>query len=114
MEERPTLLEPLIEHIEAFGKTSLALIKLKSTDKAVDIAANFVLRLFAFISILLFMLLASIGLALWLGEMFVHIWYGFFMVAGAYALIGLVLYLLAHEWIKKIIKNSMIAQIFNL
>jgi hypothetical protein len=108
-----SIIEPLIEKIEAYGNTSLDLIKLKSIDKASTLAANFTSRLVALFSISMFVIVASIGIALWLGEACGKLYYGFYLVGGGYGVLGLVLYFVAHNWIKKGISDSIISQILN-
>lgn len=113
MEDKSNIMEPLIEKVEEFGSTSFELLKLRSLEKTINVGANFISRFFAFISILMFLFIANIGIAFWLGDMLGNVWYGFFAVSGFYALLGFVLYFIAHDWIKKCIGNSLISQIFN-
>ena len=61
----------------------------------------------------MFVLIASIGLALYLGENLEKVYYGFFLVAGGYGLVGFVLYFIAHNWLKKSISSTIISQILN-
>ncbi len=113
MAENQSIIEPLIEKVEAFGITSLELIKLKSLDKAATIGATFTSRMIALLAISMFVMVASIGLALFIGDQMEKVYYGFFVVAGGYGLLGFVLYFLAHNWIKKSIGNSFISQLLN-
>lgn len=108
-----SIIEPLIEKIEAYGTTSLALIKLKSIDKATSLAGNLISRVVALLSISMFVIVASIGIALWLGEECGKIYYGFYLVGGGYGILGLVLYFVLHNWIKKGICDTIISQILN-
>lgn len=114
MEEHNSIIEPLLEKVEAYGISGFELIKLKSIDKAAEFSSNVISRFFALLSILMFLVIASIGLALWAGELLGKLWYGFFSVAAFYALLGFVLYFLAHNWIKRSISNSFISHIFNI
>ena len=41
MEDKVNLLEPLLEKVEAYSKTSFELIRLKALDKTADVAAMF-------------------------------------------------------------------------
>lgn len=113
MAENQSIIEPLIEKVEVFGATSLELFKLKGIDKASSFAANISSRLIASLALAMFVVVASIGLALYLGEQFDKVYYGFFIVAGGYGILGFVLYFLAHQWIKKSISNTIIAEILN-
>ena len=61
----------------------------------------------------MFVIIASFGIALWLGEECGKLYYGFYIVAGGYGVLGFVLYFLLHNWIKKGICDSIISQILN-
>jgi hypothetical protein len=60
-----------------------------------------------------FLLLANIGLALWIGFMLGKAYFGFFCVAGFYALLGFVFYFLMHKWLKRSISNAIISNTLN-
>lgn len=113
MENKATFLEPLFERAEEYGKTSYELFKLKTIDKTVGIASTFVSRSIAVIFFLMFILIANIGIALWLGDLLGKLYYGFFCVAGFYMIIGTVLYFFMYEGIKKRISSIIISQILN-
>ena len=61
----------------------------------------------------LFFITLNFGIALWLGDLIGKIHYGFFVVAGFYALIGLILYIFRNKWIKKPLNDSMINEMLN-
>jgi hypothetical protein len=113
MTDNQSIIEPLIEKVEAFGITGLELIKLKSIDKVAMLTGAFTARLLAILTLSIFLVIASIGLALYLGDNMEKMYYGFFIVAGGYGLLGFVLYFIAHNWIKKNIENTIISQILN-
>jgi len=113
MVENQSIIEPLIEKTEAYGTTSLALIKLKSIDKIANFASSFGSRLIAIFSILMFLMIASFGLAFYLGEQMEEFYYGFYVVAGGYGLLGLVLYFVVHNRVKKGLNDSIISQLLN-
>lgn len=113
MEDKKTILEPLFERAEAYGKTSYELFKLKAVDKTTGVASTFVSRAIAFFVISMFISVASIGLAIWLGDVLGKLYYGFFCVAGFYGIVGGVLYFFMHNWIKKCVSNSIIVQLLN-
>lgn len=113
MIESQSIIEPLIEKIEELSKTSLALIKLKGIDKVANTASSFGSRLIAGLSITMFLMVASIGLALYIGEQMEKVYYGFFVVAGGYALLGFVLFFILHNSIKKGLNDAIITQILH-
>lgn len=112
MEEREFHpLESLLESGEEFGKTSFELLKLKALDKSTGLASGIVFNLIVIIILTLFFLMGTLGIALWLGEILGKIWLGYFIVAGFYAVIGLVVYFFMHEWIKKVVSNTIIKHV---
>lgn len=113
MENKTTIFEPLFERAQAFGKTSFELYKLKAVEKTSGISSTFVSRAIAFFVLFLFVLMASFGIALWLGDVLGKAYYGFLCVAGFYGIVGGVLYFFMHNWIKKGVNNSIIKEILN-
>ena len=111
MNVNASMIESLIERTTEYGKTSLELIKLKTLDKSADVVSSFVPNFIVVVFILSFMLFCSLGLSLWLGEILGKIYYGFFVVAGIYAVTGLFFYLAMHKWIKRIVGNNFIKQV---
>ena len=108
-EYRP--LESLFEKGEEFGKTSFELIKLQALDKSTAIASAVVFNMVVILIFSLFFLMATIGAALWIGGILGQLWYGFFAIAGFYAIVWIVVYFFMHEWIKKIVSNSIIKRV---
>jgi len=112
MEAKANLLEPLLERVEQYGKTSFELLKLKSVDKTADIVSTLISRLFLAIVLSFFALTLNIAIALWLGDLLGKNYYGFLIVASFYGLIGIILFFV-HPRIKVRVNNSIIAQMFN-
>ncbi len=113
MEDKKNFIEPLLERVEEYGKTSFELFKLKALDKTVGVASTLVSHSVVGLVLSMFFIILSIGIALWLGELLGKSYYGFFCVAGFYGIVGSVLYFFMFNWIKKHISNSMISQILN-
>ncbi len=112
METEPSIIEPLLDRAERYGKTTLELIKLKALDKSADITSGLVSRLFLAIVASIFTITLNIAIALWLGSLLGASYYGFFIVASFYGLICIVLYFI-HPIIKIRINNHIIEQILN-
>jgi hypothetical protein len=113
MEENSGTFETLLEKAEDFSKTSLKLIKLKAVEKisqGVSSAASKIAGLFFFI---LFFFFASVALSLWLGDVLGKIWYGFSAVAAFYGILCAILIFVKHNWLKKIVENSIIKQMLD-
>ncbi|MBK6285922.1 MAG: hypothetical protein IPF54_27460 [Draconibacterium sp.] len=113
MDEKYKYIEPLIESIEAYSKTGVELVKLKTIDKVADGTSSMVAWLPVIIALILFFIIVNFGLALWIGSMLEMIYMGFFIVAGFYALAGIILYIFKDKWIKKPLYVSMINQMLN-
>ncbi len=101
-------IENLISATGDYVETKSELIKYQAIDKISDavssMASGFVLLLAGFF----FFLILSIGISIlagqWLGQMYI----GFFLVAGVYALAGLLCYAFRKKWFKQPIANLLI------
>jgi pilus assembly protein TadC len=112
MDTETNLIEPLLEKVEQYSKITFELIKLKSVDKTADIASRLFSRLLLTGILCLFTLTLNIATALWLGSMLGKNYYGFFIVASFYALIGIVI-LFIHPLIKASVNNAIIEKMLN-
>jgi len=112
MDAKLSIIEPLIERVEQYSKTSFELIKLKATDKAADISSTLISRLLLTVTLLMSVLTFNTAVGLWVGELLGKIYYGFFAVTAFYALVGVVLYF-AHPFIKFRLSNTIIKQLLN-
>ena len=113
MEDKTLILEPLYEKVEAYTKTTLELMKLKTIDKTAQVTSTFVSRVIAILLFSLSIIILSIGVSFWLGDLLGKNYYGFICVALFYTLIGTILYFFMHESLKKSISNSIITQMLN-
>jgi len=107
------MLEELLEKAEAYGQLNVELLKLKALEKTASAASNAASALTGLILLLMFLCMAGVGIALWLGDLLGKTWYGFFIVAGVYALFGLILLLTKDNWIKRLVSNSLIQHVLN-
>ncbi len=112
MEDHTTLIEPLFERLEAYGKTSYELFRLKTIDKVAGVISSLVSRSIAIIILTMFIIIVNIGIALWLGDLLGKLYYGFFCVAGIYGLAAIIIFAM-HDSIKKSIGNSIISKMLN-
>jgi uncharacterized membrane protein len=108
MEENTKLLESLLESASEYGKTSYELVKLKALDKTSDVVSSLVPHSVVIVLVASFMLFLNLGLALWLGDLLGKMFYGFFVVAAFYILIGLIIHFFLHTWIKRLVGNYFI------
>ncbi len=110
MDTSASLLESLFEKAETFGKTTYRLSKLKSVETTISVATSLLSRLVVFLVFSLFILVLNIGIALWLGQLLGKSYFGFFIVAAFYLLVGILLHFFLHKWIKKPIADIIISQ----
>lgn len=110
MNDNDSPIETLFEKVEDYGKTTIELLKLKAIDKSADIASSFVIQIAFFIFITLLVITLNIGLALWIGELLGKSYYGFFVIAGFYALIAILIRSILHQWIKIAVGDFIINQ----
>jgi len=108
MEDKAKLIESLLESAAEYGKAGYELVKLKALDKTSDAVSSFIPHSIVFVLIAIFILFLNLGLAFWIGEIMGKIFIGFFIVAAFYGIIGIILHFFMHNWLKKVICNSII------
>jgi hypothetical protein len=59
----------------------------------------------------LFTLFFNLGMSYWLGEIVGNNYYGFFIVAAFYLIVGLGIHFFVHKWFKKKLCNYLIKQL---
>lgn len=111
MEENAKLIESILESTAEYGKTTFELVKLKALDKTTDVVSSLFPVSIVFILIVIFIFFLNFGLALWLGEILGKTLYGFFVVAAFYGVLGIVVRLFMHKWLKKVAGNFFIKQV---
>lgn len=114
IQEKKELIEDLFEKVEEYAKTNVELIKLKATDKVADIVGSLVAKIAIVILAFFFILMINIAIAFWIGNAMGKTHYGFFVVAGFYALITIVLFIFQDKFIKSPINNSIIEQVLKV
>lgn len=112
MEGKDNVLESLIESAEEFGKTSIELLKYKALDKATFVASSIVLNVTVFLIAILFIIMLSIGAALWIGEALDKAYLGFLIVSAFYALCAISFYFFFGGSIKRLVTSIILKQIF--
>jgi hypothetical protein len=112
MEENPHLAESLLEKTIDYFKSSILLVKLKAIDKTADIVSTIIPHAIVYILIGAFILFLNFGIALWLGEILGSFFYGFFVVAGFYGILGTIVHFFFRKRIKKKIANKVVQQLF--
>ncbi len=108
MEEERSHIEVLVDKTGDYARKKVELYKLKIVDKSADVVSTIAADITIISILVLFILIVNIGLALWLGELLGKNYYGFFCVAGFYALSGIIFYSFREKLIKHPVRNSII------
>jgi len=110
--ETPTEhLESLFANAGEYLENKTELWKLKIIDKTSEAASSIVEKLVLVIILLNFFLLLNIALALLIGYWLGYSFYGFFVLAGFYGIVGLIIHLSRDKIITTPITNSIIQKI---
>jgi hypothetical protein len=112
MDDNVKLIESLLENTFKYGVGEIKLVKLKTLNKTSDVVSSLVPHAVAFFIFFLFLLFLNFGLAFWLGEIIGNNFYGFFVVAAFYAIVGMAMHFFMHKWIKRKIGNYLVKQMF--
>lgn len=108
MEDNAKMIESLYERAMDYGKTSFDLVKYKTLDKSSDVASSVIPHSITFLLIASFLIFFNLGIAFWLGEILGSAFYGFFVVAAFYGILGIFVHVVMHKWLKKNIYNYII------
>lgn len=111
-ETEKSFTERIYEKAEQYVKTTVELYRLKTIHTVSDVVAALATGFVIWVIIFLFLLFLSLGTAFYLGEVLGGLHYGFFIVAGIYVLVGLIIYMLRVKCLKIRINDFIIRQIF--
>jgi hypothetical protein len=108
MENQSPSFGTLFEHAGEYLETRLDLLKLQAIDKASDAASSAVSRLAIVLIGVFALLLLNVGLSLWVGDLVGKDYLGFFIVAGFYILLAVIIHFAKDTWIKGPISTMII------
>jgi hypothetical protein len=111
MNNQVSQIQLLFKELEALGKTTIALTKLRAIAKFADVASSMVVRVIIFAILWLFVLIISMAFALLVGELLGKVYYGFFCVGFFYAFVIIILCIFKKKWLKMPISNHIILQL---
>lgn len=112
MEDNSIHFDELLKKLEEYGNSNVELFKYKAVDKfSVILSSLMTLRIVA-VGFILFFLVLSSGVALWLGEILGKTYYGIFIISGVYGIIALALYF-SREKIRQSICDTIVSKAFN-
>ena len=113
MENKTTNGEELFYKLKDYGDTRLDLFKLKSINKVSGFLSSLITSVVLMVLLFLVVLCITIGAALLLGSLTGSAYYGFFIMAGIYIIIGLVLFYNKDKAIKTPISNKLIKDLID-
>ena len=113
MESKPTDVENLFQKLKDYADVRVDLFKLKTINKVSGFVSSALTRMIMTGVFCIVFLCITIGLALWIGDCTGKSYYGFFIVGGAYLIIGLVLYSLRGKLIKGLISDKLIKEMID-
>lgn len=108
MENQASAFESLFEKTSDYIETRVELLKLQAVDKSSDVASSVTSKLIIVLLISFFLVMANIGVALLIGDALGKLYWGFFIVAGFYLLVGLIFYAFRNQLLKTPMSNYIV------
>lgn len=112
MEDVKTNIGQLKDHTTEYVKTYIDLAKAKATKGASNAAAGAAIGVVSFLLAFFFLEFLFIGLALWVGNLVDSNAGGFFIVAGVFLLLIILIFALRKKVIGPMIRNSIIRKVY--
>ncbi len=104
-------IESLLDDTGKYIEAKTELWKLKTADKISENISSIASQVIFLFIISIVIMSLNVGLAIMIGSWMGEIYYGFFIIAGFYALVGLLLYAVRDKIIKTPLYNSIINKI---
>lgn len=105
-------IESLFETAGDYIETRIDLYKLKAVDKTSDIISSIASKVIVFMALFLFLIVINIAIGLLLGDLLGKNYYGFFLLAAIYLVVGLIFNSQQKKWFKDPISNTFIKKLF--
>lgn len=113
MQNNTTNLEELFEKAKDYADTRISLFKLKTINKVSSFVSTLVSTIIL-IAILVFVILfISVAIALLIGQWIGSVYLGFFIVAGIYIIIGLIIYSARSKFLREPISNKLLKELMD-
>ena len=108
MQNQTNAIEDLFSKTTDYLEARVELLELKAIGKTSVITSSFVSGLVIGIVVSLVLIFLHLGIAIWLGVLLGKLYYGFFIVAGFYTLVAILVYLLRKQLLQTPVKNAVI------
>ena len=112
MEDLKTNVGHLKDHVSDYAKTYIDLVKVKATKGASNAAAGATIAIVSVILTFFFLQFLFFGLAWWIGSLVENTALGFFIVAGFFLLLILLVFALRKRVIVPMIRNTIISKVY--
>ncbi len=103
--------ENLVSKAGDIAETKVELWKLRAAGKISETVSSLISVIAITIMTIASVTIISIGIAYWIGSEMGKISYGFFIVGGFYAFVGLLVYLFRENWIRNPMSNFIIKKL---
>jgi len=113
MENNKTNVEELFEKVKDYADTRIDLFKLKTINKVSGFLSGLVSALILIAILVLVIFCISIATALLIGEWLGSAYLGFFIIAGIYIIIGLILYSARKKFLRDPISNTLLKELLD-
>lgn len=113
MENNTTNLEGVYEKLKDYTDTRINLLKLKTVNKVSGILSTLLSTLILTVMLVLVIFCISVAFALLIGEWLGSAYLGFFIVAGVYIIIGLILYSARRKFLREPISNKLLKELLD-
>jgi hypothetical protein len=110
MNDDTTPIATLFERAEDYSKTTIKLLKLNAVDKSAEIISSLFSLLVVSFTVVLSIVIVSLGVAFWLGKLLGDTFYGFFIIGALYMVLAIFLRIFREQWLKYPVSNSIITQ----
>lgn len=111
MKNAQRLIEELVEKLEEYGKTYIEVARLKAIRTTSIVASQLAAKSIILLVMSMFIFSLSIGISLWVGSLMGAYYLGFFVVAGCYLIISLILIFAAPNLLQKGIRSFIIRHV---
>lgn len=101
----------LADDLRGYVETTVEIYKLQATEKIADLVAGMMINIILLVVVSMAFLFFSLAAAFLIGRALGETYWGFLIVAGFYALLGLVIHLMKNKGLKNSIADGIIHSI---
>jgi len=112
MDEEKSFTKRLYEKGVQYVETTIELYKLKGISVFAGILSGIAIGFLIWVIFFMFLLFLSIAAAFYFGDLLGKWHYGFFIVTGIYALLGILIFIIGFKNIKQMINNLIVGKLF--